>query len=438
MAVQLVTKREGLTGGATGVSGDVDGISATDRGDGNALQEGDLCDVVVSGNVFNYKYSSGTADVENSPYLIKPDTGAASGYAWILQNKIAGLDTSTTIADADKIEVLKDSTGLSVNMARSDFMEHNIAYHDDTTATGNELNTLTDGSMADNLHGHSELSASDGSPSPAVSVDTNGVTSFISDTAELRVLTNRNTYIDSSENSTDANIFVTGAGAGDFSSESGHLVLQARVQGTVYRDIILAGGLSSSEAIMRVTGEGQVGIGKAPSAQFEISTDDAIKPTTNTWTIFSGKELKENIELANLDLCYENFKKAKLKRYRYKDDCYSDSEINDRHMLGFIASDIELINPKSVKNVKFIKQPEESETVTIQEEIKDKNGKIIQPLKTEKKIIKEEISIDTKNLNNDQNLMGMFGTVRKLQMMVEELQDRIDILESENKDTKEK
>ncbi len=157
MAAQLVTKREGLTGGATGVSGDVDGISATDRGDGNALQEGDLCDVVVSGNVFNYKYSSGTADVENSPYLIKPDTGAASGYAWILQNKIAGLDTSTTVADADKIEVVKDSTGLSAKMARSDFMDHNIAYHDDTTATGVELNTLTDGSIAGVLHDHARV-----------------------------------------------------------------------------------------------------------------------------------------------------------------------------------------------------------------------------------------------------------------------------------------
>ncbi len=181
MAEQLVTKREGLTGGVTGVSGDVDGISATNRGDGNALQDGDLCDVVVSGNVFNYKYSSGTADVENSPYLIKPDTGAASGYAWILQNKIAGLDTSTTVADADKIEVLKDSTGLSVNMARSDFMEHNIAYHDDTTATGDELNTLTNGSMGDALHDHSGLSASDGTPGDVVSVDEGGKTSFSGD-----------------------------------------------------------------------------------------------------------------------------------------------------------------------------------------------------------------------------------------------------------------
>jgi len=51
---------------------------------------------------------------------------------------------------------------------------HDIASHSDTTATGTELNTLTDNSMADTLHRHSELSASDGSPDPALSVIANG------------------------------------------------------------------------------------------------------------------------------------------------------------------------------------------------------------------------------------------------------------------------
>ena len=48
-----------------------------------------------------------------------------------------------------------------------------IASHD-TTATGTELNTLTDNSIANTLHRHSELVASDGSPDPAVSVDASG------------------------------------------------------------------------------------------------------------------------------------------------------------------------------------------------------------------------------------------------------------------------
>jgi len=37
-----------------------------------------------------------------------------------------------------------------------------------------EFNTLTNDSMADALHRHSELSASDGSPNPALSVDASG------------------------------------------------------------------------------------------------------------------------------------------------------------------------------------------------------------------------------------------------------------------------
>jgi hypothetical protein len=55
---------------------------------------------------------------------------------------------------------------------------HNIAGHSDTTATGAELETLTDNSIADTLHRHSELVASDGSPDPALSIDADGKASF--------------------------------------------------------------------------------------------------------------------------------------------------------------------------------------------------------------------------------------------------------------------
>jgi hypothetical protein len=48
-----------------------------------------------------------------------------------------------------------------------------IASHD-TTATGANLTTLTDNSIANALHRHSELVASDGSPDPALSVDADG------------------------------------------------------------------------------------------------------------------------------------------------------------------------------------------------------------------------------------------------------------------------
>ena len=51
---------------------------------------------------------------------------------------------------------------------------HSIASHNDTTGTGAELNALTDNSMADALHRHSELSASDGTPDKIVYCDTDG------------------------------------------------------------------------------------------------------------------------------------------------------------------------------------------------------------------------------------------------------------------------
>ncbi len=51
---------------------------------------------------------------------------------------------------------------------------HNVASHNDTTGTGTELDTLTDNSIADTLHRHTELVASDGTPDPALSVDATG------------------------------------------------------------------------------------------------------------------------------------------------------------------------------------------------------------------------------------------------------------------------
>lgn len=74
--------------------------------------------------------------------------------------------------------------------------------------------------------------------------------------AGVKISSNINSYFDSTDDSLNANIFVTGGSAGDFSSEVGHLVLQARVQGAVYRDIIFAGGLSTSGEILRLSGEG--------------------------------------------------------------------------------------------------------------------------------------------------------------------------------------
>jgi len=51
---------------------------------------------------------------------------------------------------------------------------HDIASHSDTTATGTELETLTDNSIADALHRHSELVGATGTPDPALSITSAG------------------------------------------------------------------------------------------------------------------------------------------------------------------------------------------------------------------------------------------------------------------------
>ena len=94
---------------------------------------------------------------------------------------------------------------------------------------------------------------------------------------------------------------------------------------------------------------GRLGLGtQSPNAQLELSTDNAAKPLTSTWTIVSDSRLKDNIELANLDECYNVVKNLKLKRYKWKDNIFNEDQIYDRTKLGWIADEVENIYPKAV------------------------------------------------------------------------------------------
>ncbi len=89
-------------------------------------------------------------------------------------------DDQTGVEIVTLLEALAGAAKLSHDSGLSDISSddhhaqaHTIVSHD-TTATGANLNTLTDDSMADALHRHSELSASDGSPDKIVYVDAAG------------------------------------------------------------------------------------------------------------------------------------------------------------------------------------------------------------------------------------------------------------------------
>ena len=148
-------------------------------------------------------------------------------------------------------------------------------------------------------------------------------------------------------------------------------------------------GTTNTE-LMRMAGTGKLGIGISnPTFLLHLGSDSAAKPSSSLWTVSSDERLKEDIKPANLDLCYNNIKNAPLKRYTWK-----DKNVHDKSRLGWIAQDIEGIFPKSVSRNAL-----------------------------------HEIE-DCMTLDADQLYTSLFGAVQKLQIMVEQILDRIDLLET--------
>lgn len=81
------------------------------------------------------------------------------------------VDAAVTI---DGRDISVDGGALDTAVGLQHAEAHSIVSHNDTTATGTELETLTDNSIANALHRHSELVASDGAPDPALAVDADG------------------------------------------------------------------------------------------------------------------------------------------------------------------------------------------------------------------------------------------------------------------------
>ncbi|KKL79173.1 hypothetical protein LCGC14_2017480, partial [marine sediment metagenome] len=152
---------------------------------------------------------------------------------------------------------------------------HTIASHSDTTGTGAELDTLTDDSMADALHRHSELSASDGAPDPALSVDAAGQvgigTSTPDKTLELRsaspILRLRDTGGSASATTafiefggTDAGSYTRTGWVGDGSSGNTDISLRAEVSNLNLGDsvdgtaLILSGGNATFSGDVDIAG----------------------------------------------------------------------------------------------------------------------------------------------------------------------------------------
>jgi len=103
-----------------------------------------------------------------------------------------------------------------------------------------------------------------------------------------------------------------------------------------------------------ILSNGNVGIGvSGPNHTLELGDADAYKTSGTTWGETSDERIKENIELADLDRCYEIVKNLPLKRFTYKDSAFSESQAKDRSVIGWIAQDVQSVFPKAVNENHF-------------------------------------------------------------------------------------
>lgn len=165
------------------------------------------------------------------------------------------------------------------------------------------VDSLTDDSMADSLHRHSELSGSDGSPNPALSIDADGNLSLMSDTDATAVFgrakigyTNSDqatfAHIDNF-NTTDYALKQTDTGRTDINAKTGQDIL-FKINDTTK---------------MVLDQDGNVGIGESnPQGKLHISGDNVAVTTPSTGAdelVISNQSDNTGISImsANTDNC---------------------------------------------------------------------------------------------------------------------------------------
>jgi hypothetical protein len=67
-----------------------------------------------------------------------------------------------------------------------------------------------------------------------------------------------------------------------------------------------------------------------------------------TWQTTSDERVKENIEVANLDICYNNVKNIPLKRFSFVEGFLDSNSYTDRTRLGWIAQEVRTVFPKAI------------------------------------------------------------------------------------------
>ena len=130
------------------------------------------------------------------------------------------------------------------------------------------------------------------------------------------------------------------------------------------------------------------------NSRLSIYSGEAFKASGSSWVTLSDRILKNNVQDANLDICYKNIKELPLRRFGYEQMFIDKANIYDKHVLGFIAQEVSTIFPKAVQPVR---------------------GYGFSTLL---------------GLNQEQIQLSLFGTVKKLMKDKEDLESRFSTLEA--------
>ena len=159
-----------------------------------------------------------------------------------------------------------------------------------------------------------------------------------------------------------------------------------------------------------------LGFDATPTQQLDVSGNIYCRGTITSVGIINGQagvqsngnfltsdsNIKENIESADLSICYSNINTLDLKRFNYISS-YAESKY-DKKQIGFIAQDVEKIFPNSILN-----------------------------------LYNEELSTTVKHLNYDQIFLSHYGATKYLISIVEQqstligsLISTVNLLQSKN------
>jgi len=152
----------------------------------------------------------------------------------------------------------------------------------------------------------------------------------------------------------------------------------------------------------------------------------AIKAGDSDWQYGSDERYKENIIDADLDICYNNIKNLKLKRFNYKEEVFRDPA-SDKTKLGFLAQEVNEIFPKSVVSMPvttWVNYGGDSEILGSDGVTKIKPGDRVQDVLAGSVVVD-----DFKTMNEEQILRSMYGAFKKMQEKIESLEAKVKVLE---------